>query len=133
MMRSRCTEFVRSLTYGTVENVPIARNCPVSCKFPTVIELGIMVSESRGSAGAVFETATLAVFDTTLPSGFVNSAVIVLLPTLTPVIRPVELTVAMDGVLELHAIWLELVTFVRRPVLPDVRKRNKLAGLPRCR
>src|ERR1700720_3541934 len=38
-------ELVRSLTVGAVENVPIARNCPVSCKLPTVIVLGRMVSE----------------------------------------------------------------------------------------
>lgn len=38
-------EFVRSLTNGEVENVPIARNCPVSCKLPTVMALGITVSE----------------------------------------------------------------------------------------
>jgi hypothetical protein len=40
-------ELVRSLTVGGVENVPIARNCPVSCKLSTVIELGRMVSESK--------------------------------------------------------------------------------------
>ena len=114
------TEFVRSLTYGATENVPYARKFPVSCKFPTVIELGIIVSESRGSGAAVSETATAAVFETTLPSAFVNSAVIVVLPALAPVTSPDAFTVAIDGALELHWIWVELVTFCWRPVLPDV-------------
>jgi hypothetical protein len=39
------TEFVRSLTVGAEENVPIARNCPLSVKAPKVIPLGMMVSE----------------------------------------------------------------------------------------
>jgi hypothetical protein len=116
----QATEFVRSLTYGAAENVPNARKFPVSCKLPTVIELGMIVSESRGSGAAVSETATAAVFDTTLPSAFVNTAVIVLVPELKPVRRPDALTVAIDGMLELHWIWVELVTFCWRPVLPDV-------------
>jgi hypothetical protein len=97
-------ELVRSRTYGTVENVPIARNCPVSCRFPTVIELGIMVRESRGSGAAVVDTATFALVETTLPSEFVSTAVIVVLPAATPVTWPVELTVAIVGTLELHLI-----------------------------
>jgi hypothetical protein len=36
------------------------------------MELGMMVSESRGSGAAVIATTTLAVLDTTLPSEFVN-------------------------------------------------------------
>jgi len=46
--------------------------------------------------------------------------VIVVVPTLKPVANPVALTVATDGMLELHVIWLELVTFVCRPVVPEV-------------
>jgi hypothetical protein len=114
------TEFVRSLMYGAAENVPKARKFPVSCKFPTVIELGIIVSESRGSGAAVSETVTVAVFETTLPSAFVNSAVIVVLPALAPATSPDAFTEAIDGALELHWIWFELVTFCWRPVLPDV-------------
>jgi hypothetical protein len=37
--------FVTSLTVGAVSKVPIARKLPVSCNSPTVIELGMMVSE----------------------------------------------------------------------------------------
>src|SRR5438309_1092984 len=98
----------------------MARNCPEPCRFPTVIELGIMVSESRGSGAGVIETATVAVFDTTLPSEFVNTAVTVLLPALTPVARPVGLMETMDGTLELQTIWDDLVTSCWRPVLPEV-------------
>jgi hypothetical protein len=114
------TEFVRSLTYGAAENVPNARKFPVSCKLPTVIELGMIVSESRGSGAGEFETATVAVPDTTLPSAFVNSAVMVALPAFEPATSPEALTEAMDGLLELHLIWVELVTSVWRPVLPEV-------------
>src|SRR5271167_4469973 len=98
----RLGEFVRSLTKGAVAYVPIARNCPVSCKLPTDTVLGIMVSESRGSGAAVSETVTVPVFDTTLPSAFVNSAVMVLVPALRPVTSPAALTVAIEGMLELH-------------------------------
>ena len=66
------------------------------------------------------ETATVAVPDATLPSAFVNSAVMVALPALKPVTSPEALTEAMDGLLELHLIWVELVTSVWRPVLPEV-------------
>ena len=47
------------------------------CKFPTVSEFGIMVSESRGSGAAVIEIATLAVLDTK-PRYFDNSGLSVL-------------------------------------------------------
>jgi hypothetical protein len=106
--------------YGGDENVPTARKFPVSCKFSTVIELGMIVSESRGSGAAVSETATVAVFDTTLPSGFVNNAVMVLVPALKPLTSPDAFTEAIDGMLELHCIWTEAVTSSRRPLLPEV-------------
>jgi hypothetical protein len=117
---SQVTVFVRSLTYGTVENVPTARKFPVSCKLPTVITGGMIVSESRGSGAAVRETVTAAVFDTTVPSGFFKSAVTVALPELTPVTCPLELTETIEGLLELQAICEELVTFVTSPLLPSV-------------
>ncbi len=79
-----------------------------------------MVSESRGSGGEVSETVMVAVLDTTVPSVLVNCAVIVVEPTLTPVANPVALTVATVGMLELQVICGELVTFVSRPVAPDV-------------
>jgi hypothetical protein len=42
---SHLTELVRSLTVGALENVPIARNCPLEVKLPKTIPLGMMVSE----------------------------------------------------------------------------------------
>src|ERR1700733_7315610 len=114
------TEFVRSLTYGAAENVPKARKFPVSCRLPTLSELGMIVSESSGSGAGVLETATVAVPDTTLPSAFVNSAVMVALPGLEPVTSPEALMEAIDGLLEVHLIWFELVTSVWRPVFPEV-------------
>src|ERR1700758_3626935 len=77
---SQVTELVRSLTKGTVEYVPMARNCPVSCKSPTVIAFGMIVSESRGSGAGVRVTVTDAVADKTDPSELVNTAVIVVAP-----------------------------------------------------
>ncbi len=116
---SQVTVLVRSLTLGVVENVPIARNWPVSFNSPTLIEPGIMVSDSSGSGAAERLTETLAVAETTEPSAFVQIAEIVVVPALTPVASPVALTVAMVGILELHVILGELVTSVSNP-LPDV-------------
>jgi hypothetical protein len=62
----------------------------------------------------------VALPDTTVPSVFVSCAVIVVDPTLTPVANPVGLTVATDGMLELHVICGELVTFVSSPLAPKV-------------
>jgi hypothetical protein len=86
----------------------------------TVIELGTTVSESRGSGAVEIVTLTVAVLETTLPPAFVNIAVIVVVPALTPVTSPDALTVATDGTLELHAICEALVTFCSTPVLPEV-------------
>jgi hypothetical protein len=135
-LESQVTEFVRSLTYGTVENVPIARKFPVPCKLPTAIVFGTIWSESKGSGAAVAATVTFAVADTTLPSAFVHRAVIALVPALTPVTSPLVdavqgagdpavQMVAIDGMLELHAMeplgeLVTLVTFWLRPVLPEV-------------
>lgn len=122
---SHTTEFVRSRTVGGVEKVPIARKFPVSFRFPTLIELGIIVSDSRGSGAGVSVTVTVAVFDTTEPSGFFSNAVIVVVPALTPEATPLpvespEVTLAMVGMLDDHVICDELVTFCWRPVLPKV-------------
>jgi hypothetical protein len=135
------TESVRSLTYGAVENVPIAKNCPDPCIFPTVSVPGIIVSEVIGSGGGVFVTETDAVAFTTYAgveplAGFVHSAVMLAVPTFTPLARPggslahtgvqvcvgarVVLTVAIDGILELHVICCEFVTSSVRPELPIV-------------
>ncbi len=54
------------------------------CKLPTVIPLGTMLSESSGSGADEVVTVTVAVAVTTLSSGFVHLAVIVLVPALTP-------------------------------------------------
>ena len=60
------------------------------------------------------------VAETTLLSGFVHSAVIVVVPVFTPVASPEALTVAIVGMLELHLSCAELVTSSIRPELPVV-------------
>ena len=113
------TESVRSRTCGEFENVPIARKFPVPCKLRTVMLDGIMVSESRGSGAAVDVTVMVAGdADTTVPSGFVQIAVIVVEPTLIPVTSPAE-TEAIVGMLEDHVTCGEFVTFSCRPVVPE--------------
>jgi hypothetical protein len=97
-------EFVRSLTNGAVENVPIARNCPVPCKLPTEILLGITVRERRLFAwlpevGRVTVSITLELAS---PLNAIAPAVMVVVPAATPVTRPEALTVATVGVLELQ-------------------------------
>ena len=108
---SQVTEFVRSLTFGVVENVPMARKFPVPCKLRTVRLLGIMESESRGSGAGVDVVVMVAGgADTTVLSGFVYIAVMVVEPTLRPVTSPVVLTEAMVGMLEPHVSCGDLVT-----------------------
>jgi hypothetical protein len=99
-------EFVRSLTNGAVENVPTARNWPVSCKLPTERTLGMMVSETRTPPvepppppAPVTVTRVLAL---TSPLNAVAPALMVVVPAATAVTSPVALTVATVGVLELH-------------------------------
>jgi hypothetical protein len=113
-------EFVRSLTYGGAENVPIAKNCPVACNVPTVMELGMIESERMGSGGVVKVVLTAALPVTTDLSALVTMAVMVVLPELTPVANPVALTVAIEGMAEVHVIWGESVTSSSRPVVPEV-------------
>jgi hypothetical protein len=125
-------EFVRSLTYGAVENVPIAKNCPDPCKLRTVSEFGIIVSESRGSGAGVEVTVTEAVAVNTLAgvepeAGFVHSAVMVVDPTLTPLTTPFpegspEVIEAYVGMLEVHVSCGEFVTSWIRPELPYVAR-----------
>src|SRR5579863_2010150 len=107
---SQVTLLVRSLTNGAVENVPIARNWPVPCKFATEMAPGMMVRESSGSGADESVTATVASAVTTEPSGLVSSAVIVVVPTLAPWASPVAVTVATEGRLEVHLTRGELVT-----------------------
>jgi hypothetical protein len=104
---NQVTELVRSLTVGAVENVPIARNCPLSCKLPKTIPLGMMVSERMPPPlppvvpPADPVTVTPAV-EVTGPLNAVALAVIVVVPALTAVTIPAEFTVATAGVLEVQ-------------------------------
>jgi hypothetical protein len=116
---SQVTVLVRSLTYGGDENVPMARKFPVPCRLSTVRLLGTTASESRGS-GAGADVVVMMVggtADTTVVSGFVHTAVIVVSPTLLPMTsplvvavqvtglvtgRPLSQIVATDGMLEAH-------------------------------
>jgi hypothetical protein len=120
-------EFVTSRTYGGVEYVPIARNCPEPCKFCRPIELGMIVSESRSCGAAVSEVASVAVFDTTEPSLLLSTAVIVLLPAAKFVASPVELIEPAVGELELHFNCGELVTSCCNPVVPKVARAMNCA------
>jgi hypothetical protein len=76
-----------------------------------------MVIDSKGSACDDAVTVIVAVEVTTVPSGFVSFAVTCTVPGLTPTTWPagdfgeVE-TVAMVGMLELHATCGEFVTSV---------------------
>jgi hypothetical protein len=117
-------EFVRSLTVGAVENVPIARNCPVSCKLPTVIELGIMVSESRFPPAGPEpppEPVTMRVaLELTEPLNAIALAVIVVVPALTAVTMPEALTVATEATLEAQVTVLVTFCVERWFALPYV-------------
>jgi hypothetical protein len=106
-------ELVRSLTVGELENVPIARNCPVSCKLPTVIELGIMVSETRSvpPAPPPGSVITRVALELTGPLNAIALAVMVAMPVPTAVATPEALTVATSGALEIQVTVF--VTFCR--------------------
>ena len=95
------------MTVGGVEKVPYARNCPVPCKLPIVIELGKIVIDSKGSAADDAVTVIVAVAVSTVPSGFVSLAVIVVVPGLTPATCPAGdfgyvKTVAIVGMLDVQ-------------------------------
>ena len=124
---NQVTELVTSLTSGVrVEKVPIARNCPLWPKVPKTIPLGMMVSERMLSPTPydppvpVFPVepgtvrTTLELTGPLYPDAL---ATIDVVPPLTAVTRPVELTVATAGMLELQVTefvmfcvegWLEL-------------------------
>lgn len=97
----REVEFVRSLIAGGVENVPMARNCPVSFKLATLIDAGIIVSDKRLPAASAPVTV-MAALALTGPLNAVAFAVIVVVPAPTAVTNPEELTVATVGTLELQ-------------------------------
>ena len=111
---TQVTELVRSLTVGVVENVPIARNCPLACKLLNEILLGIMVSERMLSPlppdtpPADPVTVRFAV-ELTEPAYPVALAVMIVEPALTAVATPEALTVATAGTLEVQVT--ELTTF----------------------
>ncbi len=91
-------------------------------------------SESRGSGAGVSVTLTVAVAETREPSGFDNKAVIVLVPRLTPVARPLpeaspEVTVATDGMLEAHVDLRRVGYILLEAGGSGSGKRNELAGL----
>jgi hypothetical protein len=96
-------EFVRSRTNGAVENVPIARNCPVPPILPTARELGMMVSERRLPALSPGELVTVRVaLELVAPLYAVPPAVMVVVPTPIAVATPEALMVATEGLLELQ-------------------------------
>jgi hypothetical protein len=110
------TEFVRSLTVGVVENVPIARYCPLSPKLPNTIELGIMVSERMlpplpPATPPVDPVTVRSAVELTGPLNAVAPAVIIVVPALTPVATPEALTVATEGVLEVQVTVLVIFCF----------------------
>jgi hypothetical protein len=116
---------VTSIRVGAVEKVPYARNCPVPYKLSVVSVVGTTAIESRGSGAAASVTVPVAVDETTVVSGFCTSAVIVVLPWLTPVMTPLpdaspDVMVAIDGMLDFHVVCGELVTSTSKPVVPDV-------------
>jgi hypothetical protein len=102
----------------------MARKFPVSCKLPTVKVDGMMVSESRGSGAVVSRTVTVAVAETTLAFVFVHRAVTVLVPALTPDTSPVALTVATEGMLDIHVSCDMPLIFSVTPLLKVPRAIN---------
>jgi hypothetical protein len=104
---SQVTELVTSLTNGAFENVPIARNCPLSPKVPKTIPLGMMVSERMlpplpPVAPPVDPVTVRVALELTSPLNAIAPAVIDVVPAATAVTSPVALTVATAGVLEVQ-------------------------------
>src|ERR1700722_17973583 len=81
---------------------------------------GMMVSVRICSGGGEDETVTVTLASTTELSALVNCAVMAVVPALWPVTNPLELTVAIAGMLEVQVMAGEFVTFSRLPVVPDV-------------
>jgi hypothetical protein len=119
---SHLTELVRSLTVGEVENVPIARNCPLWVKLPKTIPLGMMVSERilpplLPPVPLEPETVRVALEEVG-PLNAVALAVIVVVPALTAVTTPEALTVATAGVVEVQVTKLVMFCTVGCFALP---------------
>ena len=93
------------LTVAPVDVVPMAINCVVSLGTATDCEEGIMASEVTVPLAPVVPddpvtvTVALAVMVPVYPFML---AVIVVVPAVSPVARPVELTDATEGTLEVH-------------------------------
>jgi hypothetical protein len=122
---NQVTELVTSLTVGAVENVPIARNCPLSCKAPKTIPLGIMVSERMlpplPPAVPPLDPVTVRpAVEVTGPANPVALAVMIVEPALTAVAIPAELTVATAGVLDAQVTRLVIFCVERWLALPYV-------------
>jgi hypothetical protein len=121
---SQVTEFVRSLTNGADANVPTARKFPVSCKLPTVIALGMMVSESKLPTPAPppeEEADTVRVaLELTGPLKAVAFATIVDVPAATAVTSPDVSTLATAGLLEAQVTPPVIVWVVGCFALPNV-------------
>src|SRR6516165_6437503 len=113
----------------------MARNCPVSCKSPTLIVLGMMERDNSGEGAGVAMAVMVAIAETTEPSGLESIAVMVVVPTLAPVTIPLpdarpDETDAMVGTLEIHLICGELVTSMLPPVLPMAPRATNCAFCP---
>jgi hypothetical protein len=123
------TELVRSLTVGALENVPIARNCPLWVKAPKVIPLGMMVSERMfpplpPEVPPVEAVTVTTVLELTCPLYDVVLAVTVVLPAPTAVTDPEELTVATAETVDVQVTLLVMSCveecYCRRSQLPSV-------------
>jgi hypothetical protein len=122
-----------SISVGAVEKIPNARYCAVASRSKTVTLPGNTLIESRGSAAGEFVTVMVPVAVITLAgvepeAGFVNSAVRLVVPALTPSNSPGAFgqkagifpeawvqTVATVGRLVVHPSCGELVTSSWRP------------------
>jgi hypothetical protein len=108
---SQVTELVTSLTVGAVENVPIARNCPLSPKLPKTIPLGMIVSERMlaplpPAVPPVDPVTVRPAVELTGPANPAALAVMIVEPAFTAVTIPVVLTVATAGVLDVQVTTL---------------------------
>jgi len=94
--------------------VPMAMKLAVWPAAVSVCEPGTMASETRGSIEEVMFTVSIAVPVTTVPSGFVATAVIAVVPLVTDVATPVAaLIVATEGTLDFQdAAWMVAVPIV---------------------
>jgi hypothetical protein len=92
---------------------------------PTLIELGIMASDVRTPPvppppPPPAPVTVRVALELTRPLNAAASALIVVVPAETAVTIPVVLTVATEGVAELHVTVLVMFCFVGRDALPKV-------------